>query len=254
MADEDKAFNIIGNIFKSSQWVYFIWLTVVFFAGKYMAGGDDIRGTIFTALYFLLLFIMMIKLNTELMKDHCQGTGANSLNTIVFGTLIPWIGILGSTYVLITVFPGWRSPFSNTLGYAAVYLAGAESILGEIIQTKYAQSLSNLDNSKITGDMKMAAGAISSIYENKSLLINEVTPENYTSFWEKMKPLMKPGAYNDKTLFNKFQSIIQLKDIVSECVWFLLSGMLSISVSISYIMNSQCIVSDAIRDKDVLTQ
>jgi hypothetical protein len=196
---------------------------------------------------------MMMKLNTGLMKEHCAGYGGNTINTVIFGTLIPWIGILGSTYILITLFPGWKAPFSNTLGYAAIHLAGAESILGEILQTKYTQSLSNVENSKITGEMKLAAGVISSIYENKSILINEVTPENYNGFWVKMKPLMKPGVYNNKSLYNKFQSLIQLKDIVSECVWFLLSGILSISVSVNYIMKSQCIITDTQRANDRLS-
>jgi len=237
MSSEDVT---IGNVFNSRQWSYFIGLTIAYFAAKYSFGGDDIKGTVFTGIYFMLLFALMVHLNNTLIMEKCHGISNNTIFLIVFGTLLPWMGILGVTYILITIMPGWKAPFSNTFGYAAIYLAGAENTLSEIIQTKYSQNISDADASKISGEMKLTSSVISSIYENKALLINEVTPDNYTQFWEKIKPIMRPGVYNNNALFAKFASLIQLKDIVSECIWFLLSGLLSMSISINTIMNSHC--------------
>ena len=48
-------------------------------------------------------------------------------------TLIPWVIIFGILNVLLLQFPGWKAPFSNTIGYLIANIAGAKNLLIDYI-------------------------------------------------------------------------------------------------------------------------
>ena len=41
-------------------------------------------------------------------------------------TIVPWVLIFGMVVVMLNVYPGWISPFSNTFGYGLTKLAGSK--------------------------------------------------------------------------------------------------------------------------------
>ena len=234
MGKESKSTSVYANM----AMFWFVNLTLGYTVIKYLVGGDNLRNTIWISIYFIAIISVMFFINNKTITTLCDG--ATDVKLMTFATLIPWIGILGITYLLINIYPGWKSPFSNTIGYALVYLAGAEQVMNEIIQPKYEQSLSDLENSQVTPNIKMTSRILGSIYENKSVLINEITPENYDTFWDQIKPLMIPGVHKNVALYNKLKGLIVLKDTIAECIWLLLSGVLAISVSYNYIITSPC--------------
>ena len=83
----------------------------------------------------------------------------------------------------------------------------------------------------------MLLDIIEDIYKSPELLINEITPDNFDLFWEKLKPLFRSNADEHKGTLNK---IIYMKDIVAEFVWFCLAGAFTISVSFNNIANVEC--------------
>ena len=89
-------------------------------------------------------------------------------------TIIPNFFMLGLVMIILKVFPGWKEPFSNTIGYAIVYLMG----LGE--------TFSELLKPKIVGKGKTGGDLISLICENKSIIINQITPMNYELFLNRL--------------------------------------------------------------------
>ena len=82
--------------------------------------------------------------------------------------------------------------------------------------------------------------ALAHIYSDKSLLVNEITLDNFDYFWNKMQGVFQKGVYTNIGLKNKLYSMIVLKDIVATYIWYLLSGLLITSVSYNYIVNSSC--------------
>ena len=52
-----------------------------------------------------------------------------------------------------------------------------------------------------------------------------------------MKPLFRKGADNYR---NQFKKLVNLKDLVSEFVWYLLTGVLVCSMSYNSILNQGC--------------
>ena len=226
----------------SSAMLWFFVLTSVYFPVKYYSGGgkdtDDKRtqGYIYSGIYLLLLIIGEYFINLGLTESLC---GTNQWDTALFVTLIPWVVIFGILNLMLLVFPGWLSPFSNTFGYAVARLSGISSLLDQILLPKIEES------DKETKQTKDAAQALARIYTDQSLLLNEITQTNFDEFWDKTSPLFKPDAKNNVSLKDQLRDFIRMKDIVAEYIWYMLVGFLVTSVSYNYVVNTGCSQSAA---------
>lgn len=208
--------------------IYFIVLTTIYFGFKAFYQSPKII-MIMTIIYFLALLIGEFFINVSVSNDLC---GSRQYGTAAIVTFIPWIFIFGFLKMLLTIFPGWLSPFSNTFGYLVTKLFGINEVLNNILSTKF-------DTNDVPENMKIAAEALEHIYNDKSLLINEITQENFDTFWKRMSDsgFFKKNAGEFK---EKLRNFVKMKDTVSEFIWFILSGGLVTSVSYNYIVNSDC--------------
>lgn len=79
------------------------------------------------------------------------------------------------------------------------------------------------------------------IYNDKSLIINEITEENFCTFWNNMNGagLFDSSGANLENRIDLF-NYIKLKDNVAQYIWYLLSGSLVTSIGYNYIINSEC--------------
>jgi hypothetical protein len=210
--------------------LWFIIITTIYFIIKYKTydpSGNSSTGKIYGGIYLLLLVVGEYALNLSLTNAMC---GSNQWGTAVFITLFPWLFILGLLYVMLTVFPGWLSPFSNTFGYGVAKLSGLSSFLDKIMKEK-------LDLGQ--GASPEASQVLEHIYSDKSLLINEITDSNLDRFWTNMEVLFKPSEYTEKNKID-LAGFVRLKDAVSEYIWYMLTGSLVTSVSYNYIVNNGC--------------
>ena len=73
-------------------------------------------------------------------------------------------------------------------------------------------------NADTAGTTKAAAEALEQIYGDKSLIVNQLTAENFNGFWSKMSAagLFSKGADAYKTAL---LNIVRLKNVVAELVW-----------------------------------
>jgi hypothetical protein len=177
-------------------------------------------------LYFVVYLFLLIGgeffINFSLAKAMC---GSAQLGPAIFITFIPWIIIFGLLNVALFLFPGWKSPFSNTFGYGVTRLFGINDVLNNILKP---QNTNSKDPNSV---------ALEHIYSDRSLLINEIDPENFEDFWKGMSSLFNPNAANFK---EKLHDLVRLKDIVAEYIWYMLTGVLVTSVGYNYIVNSGC--------------
>ena len=67
-----------------------------------------------------VIFISMYGMNTSQMKQMCPKGTENMVSKVFLSTFIPFIFMLGSIVVALTLMPGWKAPFSNTIGYSIV--------------------------------------------------------------------------------------------------------------------------------------
>ena len=86
--------------------------------------------------------------------------------------------------------------------------------------------------------------SLEKIYEDKSIFINQLYLDDYGTVWNKY---VQEGVFvNEDILKSSLYKMIFLKDLVSEFVWFLLTGTLVTSVAYNYIVNSGC--SKSVKD------
>jgi len=222
----------------------FLGITLVYFVLKYYMSESGSMN-LYTIIYYLAVIVTQYFINLNAITERC---GTTNWYLAFMVTLIPWIIIFGLLNLMLLQFPGWKAPFSNTIGYAIVSLAGVKNLLIDyILKPDFVSELTQKQGGgkrKLKGgasndseDIKLANEAVQHIYSNPSLLINEVTPQTFNAFWDRMKPLFKQGADEHK---DEFYKLVELKDIVSEGVWYILTGSLITSISGNYMATAKC--------------
>ena len=230
--------------------IVFLILTLIYFIARYnlKMGQSD---TIYTIIYYLGVVVSQYFINLSAISSKC---GTTNYYLAFMVTLVPWIFIFGLLNIMLTQFPGWKAPFSNTFGYLIVSAAGAKNLLiDHILKADFVKKLTPKSDSDVSttsssdesrngrqggGGMESSANeAIQHIYSDPSLLINEITPDNYDQFWGKMKSLFKSDASQYK---GDLYKLVELKDLVSEGIWYMLTGSLITSISNNYIMSGDC--------------
>lgn len=237
-----------NNSSATSGLIVFLVLTLIYFIVRYNIemGQSD---TIYTIIYYLGVVVSQYFINLTAITSRCGNTNYYLAFMV---TIVPWVFIFGLLNIMLAQFPGWKAPFSNTFGYLIANAAGARDILIDyILKDDFVSRLTpgkkDSDDSQQGGrriksqkggdSSKLAVEAVQHIYSDPSLLINEITPDTYEQFWDKMTPLFKDGADEYKADLYK---MIELKELVSEGLWYLLTGSLITSVSANYIMNGDC--------------
>lgn len=227
----------------------FLGITLVYFVLKYNMSQSSSMN-LYTIIYYLAVIVSQYFINLNVITERC---GTTNWYLAFMVTLIPWIIIFGLLNIMLLQFPGWKAPFSNTIGYAIASVAGAKNLLidyilkpdfvSELSQTKGGSKRRTRLARQMGGDnpsaeeVKLANEAVQHIYSDPSLLINEVTPETFNAFWDRMQPLFQKDANEHKDAFYK---LIELKDIVSEGVWYILTGSLITSISSNYMATAKC--------------
>ena len=143
----------------------YLTITILYFIIKLFAKSADGMGL--TISYFCLVILGQFFINADITKTTC---GETNFGVAMLASTIPWILILGSITTLLTVFPGWLIPFSNTIGYVVASAAGVGKLFNDILVPEMESSTYEDDQEK-TAAMK----TLERIYNDRSLLINEIS-------------------------------------------------------------------------------
>jgi hypothetical protein len=187
-----------------------------------------------TIIYYALTITTQFYFIYNMSKTTC---GSVQLGDVFIWGFIPWFVIFGTLTILLRVFPGWKAPFSNTFGYMVVSLMGVKSVLNSVLKSNFSSGNPGLN--KIAED----------IFEDNSLFINQFTPINFNTAIQKIKPLIDMNALetsfrgtnfiNDPKI-QKLRKMVEVKDSISTMMWYLLTGILTISVATMGILSSKC--------------
>ena len=188
------------------------------------------------AIYVLLVIMIQFIVNSSIISSTCGGNITENMGAAGVMTFIPWILIFGVLVVILTVYPGFKSAFSDVIGY--YYVSGtATKLLTELLVNKDIEK-------KMTEDPNMtpekkealenAADVIIKICGNTSILINQIVPNNFEDYWSILKPLMKDkyktdGPDSDKMKNDLFE-IVLTRDNVGEAMWYIYTGLLLTSI------------------------
>jgi hypothetical protein len=203
--------------------LWFFISTIIFFIVRFVT--KDSTKLIVFVVYVFILILGEFFINMQLTSALC---GVTQTGTALIVTFVPWLIIFGLLNVMLIIFKGWKQPFSNTFGYLATRIMGVNGLLDLILKSESDTSIN-----------KEVAKGLESIYTDKSLFINQIPFEGFEEFWTKMSTnYFKPSL--DDSLKNKLRSMVFLKDLVSEFIWFSLAGCLVTSVAYNYITTSSC--------------
>ena len=227
----------------SSISVYCIWLSIFFLImlfNSHKSPDSDINnlkpdgGLLMKLIFFIIILAFQIHFNLNLYKSFC-GNNSEYIVRVVFYTLLPNFLILGLTIVLLNAFPPWKSFFSNTFGY---FFTGVLGIGGNVNKLLVQLAGREGDVEAAQSDIKTNSNIIQSICKDSSLLVNEMTPENFLVFIQKLIDINFIKGVNNKDSLDKdkqnvlikLYNSIKIKDSIAEYIWMLLSGLLTISV------------------------
>ena len=190
---------------------------------------------LYLAIYLLLVIVVQFIVNSSIISTTCGGSISENMGAAGLITFIPWILIFGVVIVILVVFPGFKSAFSDVIGY--YYVSGsANKVLTELLINRDLES--NISGKNISQTEKTAledaADAIVKICGNTSILINQIVPDNFSKYWEVLKPIMKPKYQNDNSdtldLKNQLFELVVTRDNVGEAMWYLYTGFLLVSL------------------------
>ena len=247
----------MAQISVATSMTYFTFVTALAFilkfymAKSYSSRNQGFLGIVITAVYLAIILFIQLYVNYQNAKDKCGGTP--QLVASINYTAIPNLFIFGALILILLIMPGWKAPFSNTLGYLIVWLAGVNNSFFKILKQDNNQNQ-----------------LLQMVYKDPSTMINEITPENFDLFIARMNgksggvealpvakaepvPPMKGGrrkqrgGNNTSILSSNYKehlpglyNFVVIKDMISEFIWYALVGNLVLNTSNSYVQSIKC--------------
>jgi hypothetical protein len=244
---------------------------------------DNPSSTNGLAIYALLILLTQFGLNVWTIIDKCGGSASQNIGVAALFTFLPWSLIFGIILVILIVFPGFKTAFSDVIGYfyiseqAHILFSEMLSIKGEIKDKINKEPDENVKQQLIT-----TAEALIKLCGNMGVLINQIVPSNFNDYWQLLQPLLKDSnILSENKLFkDKQQSIndaneklpeneklpsltnatdfyrdellklVISRDNVGEFMWYLYTGILVISIIQYYILSRGCLSDAATMEKN----
>ena len=190
----------------------------------------------YLAIYLLLVMVIQFIVNASIISTTCGGSISENMGAAGVFTFLPWTLIFGVLVLVLTVYPGFKSAFSDVIGYFYVS-SSANKLITELLIDKDVQNKIDNDNTMTQEKkeaMQSAADTIIKICGNVSVLINQIVPENFNDYWKILTPLMKAQYQNNtpETLAKKKNlfEIVVTRDNVGEAMWYIYTGLLLTSI------------------------
>jgi hypothetical protein len=190
----------------------------------------------YLAIYLLLVMVIQFMVNSSIISSTCGGSITENMGAAGVLTFLPWTLIFGVLIVILTIYPGFKSAFSDVIGYFWVS-SSANKVITELlvdpkIQKKMDEDATSTPEQKEA--MMTAADTIIKICGNTSVLINQIVPSNFQSYWNILTPLLKPKYQTDNPdtakIKNELFEIVVTRDNVGEAMWYMYTGLLLTSL------------------------
>jgi hypothetical protein len=203
---------------------------------------------IYLGIYFLLVLVFQFCINAFTISNKCGGSIKNNIATAGVLTFLPWTIIFGLIIIMLVIYPGFKSAFSDVVGYYYVSNS-ANNVLNDLLIDP--DIYKKLDTAT-EGDMKKreamqsTADLIIKLTGNLSILINQIVPSNFVEFWGILKPLMKDKYTQEpqeSAIREQLLNIVETRDNVGESMWFIYTGILLISI-VQYKITSRGCAND----------
>ena len=189
----------------------------------------------FLAIYLLVVIIIQIVINVNVINGKCGGSVSENIGFAGVITILPWLLIFGVLLIVLTIYPTFKSAFSDVIGYYWVS-SSANNIITEILKNKGVED--SIDENLPPDEKKRiqnTADALIKICGDTGLLINQITPQNFLRFWDMLTPLKKDEYKDDnnditKTKKEELLNLVLTRENIGEAMWYIYTGSLVASV------------------------
>jgi len=238
--------------------LFFIIITIIYFAfpsiGKPQLTLSDlkseqsksdfyIRNMKSLAFYLGVVVVSQLFLNIAYLMVKCGGSLDKNIGSAALFTFIPWVLIFGVLLAVLLIFPGFKSAFFDVIGYYVV-AGGANEIFGEILLgTDLNEMIDKETDSTKKNELTKAAEAIIKICGNKSILINQINPDNFENIWKTLKPLMTVGSFENEKIKEQLLNLVVLKENIGEAFWYVYTAILISSIVYYNLATRGCVKS-----------
>jgi hypothetical protein len=211
---------------------------------------------LYLAVYFFAILVIQFIVNAYVITQTCGGNITENMAASGTFTFIPWTLIFGVVIAVLIIYPGFKSAFSDVVGY--FYVSGsANKLLTELLVNKDIQKNIDADNNSTPQEkaaMQQAADMIIKICGNTSILINQIVPSNFVEYWNILRPLMKPQYQTDSPQAdekrNELFELVVTRDNVGEAMWYIYTGFLITSIVQLKIATRGCITNPTQMNKN----
>ena len=196
------------------------------------------------AIYLLVVIVTQFILNITYLINKCGGDAGKNISAAAYYTFFPWVLIFGFMLAMLSAFPKLKTVFSDVVGYYFISFESNDLISSILIDTNMKNAIDGEQNLDKKEQMMSAAETILKICGNKSLLINQIYPENFTKMWALLAPLMKPDIFGDVSIKKRLLDLVMSKDNTGEAMWYIYTAVLVTSI-VYYNLATRGCVRDA---------
>jgi hypothetical protein len=190
---------------------------------------------LYLAIYFFAVLIIQFIVNSTVISNKCGGKLTQNMGMAAGITFLSWILIFGAIIVVLIAYPGFKTAFSDVVGY--YYVSDrASKLLSELLinpEVKDSISSSEIDEENKSA-LEKAASTIIKICGSPSILINQIVPTNFDEYWNILQPLIKPDIKSDTMKLDEKREelfeIVMSRDNVGEAMWYIYTGLLLTSI------------------------
>ncbi len=204
----------------------------------------------YLGVYLLLVLMIQFIVNASIITTTCGGSINENMGAAGAFTFIPWLLIFGVIVIVLVIYPGFKSAFSDVIGYYYVSTK-ANELLVELLASQGVDTPTTPTTAPTTTptskgqtggtkeELQKAADLILKICGNTSILINQMVPSNFDSYWKLLNPLkkekyqMKNGdeISNDaQQLKKQLFELVVTRDTIGEALWYIYTGLLLTSI------------------------
>ena len=195
------------------------------------------------AFYLGVVIVTQFFLNTNYLMSKCGGSLDKNIGAAALFTFIPWLLIFGVMLAVLLIFPGFKSAFSDVIGYYVVS-GPANDIFGSILlSSDLNEMIEKTSDPNKKHELTQAAEAIVKICGNKSILINQMNSDNFVTIWDTLKPLMNAGVYENTEIQTQLLNLVVLKDNIGEAFWYIYTAILISSIVYYNLATRGCVKS-----------
>jgi hypothetical protein len=235
------------------------------------------------AVYLLLVMVVQFIVNASIITQSCGGSISENMGAAGMFTFIPWTLIFGVMIIILVIYPGFKSAFSDVIGYYWISNQANDLLIELLVQQNIEDSLAKgttpapastpastpaASKDTLVGDnnpsqkggndkqaIREVADLILKLCGNTSILINQMTPRNFEPYWSLLTPLKKPKYQNDnaaetQTLKKQLFDLTVTRDNIGETLWYVYTGLLLTSIVQLKITTRGCATNPKIMEEN----